>query len=413
MAEKRKRQRYFGTTRTLSSGRVQARYYGPDGVRYSAVTPEGRPLTFDSKGDADAWLALRRSEILRGAWLPPDQEVTAPVTLATYASAWLAQRELRPRSRSDYGRLLRDHILPTFGRLPVTSITPAAVRMWHAALVPGRPTLRARAYGLLRTICNTAIADEIINANPCRVRGGGQVKRKKKIKPATLPELEKLVSAMPERYRPMVLLAAWCALRFGELTELRRHDVNVTKGVLHVRRGVTHPDGTCAIGDPKSEAGKRDVAIPPHLVPLVKTHLAEHVEPGPDSLLFPPTMGGCHLLPSSLYRAFYPARQAAGRPDLRFHDLRHTGATLAAAAGATLAELMARLGHSTSGAALRYQHAAADRDRVIAQALSELAKGTAAPVRADQKPAKAKKTKKAKTKPGNDKTPTTKPNHAA
>ena len=69
----------------------------------------------------------------------------------------------------------------------------------------------------------------------------------------------------------------------------------------------------------------------------------------------------------------YPAREAARRPDLRFHDLRHTQAVLAAATGATLAELMARLGHSTPGAAMRYQHAPADRDRVIAAALSDLA----------------------------------------
>jgi integrase len=78
------------------------------------------------------------------------------------------------------------------------------------------------------------------------------------------------------------------------------------------------------------------------------------------------------MSPNSLYWHYYPARQAAGRPDLRFHDLRHTGAVLAASTGATLAELMARLGHSTPSAAMKYQHAAADRDRVIADALSAL-----------------------------------------
>jgi integrase len=88
---------------------------------------------------------------------------------------------------------------------------------------------------------------------------------------------------------------------------------------------------------------------------------------------------------------YYPARKAAGRPDLRFHDLRHTGAVLAAATGATLAELMARLGHSTAGAALRYQHAAADRDKVIAAALSDLA--TVTPI----KPAKRSSRKQART----------------
>ena len=89
-------------------------------------------------------------------------------------------------------------------------------------------------------------------------------------------------------------------------------------------------------------------------------------------MLFPAADGTSNLATTTFYRHFYRARDAAGRPDLRFHDLRHTGAVLAAATGATLAELMARLGHSTPGAALRYQHAAQGRDAEIARALSAL-----------------------------------------
>ncbi len=114
-----------------------------------------------------------------------------------------------------------------------------------------------------------------------------------------------------------------------------------------------------------------DVAIPPHIVPAVKRHLTEHVGKPPDSLLFP-AKSGEHLQPSTLYRHFYKARAKAKRPDLRFHDLRHSGAVMAAQTGATLAELMARLGHSTPQAAMRYQHAAQGRARQIAEALSKL-----------------------------------------
>jgi integrase len=77
--------------------------------------------------------------------------------------------------------------------------------------------------------------------------------------------------------------------------------------------------------------------------------------------------------PATVRRVFYPARQAAGRPDLRWHDLRHLGAVLAASTGASLAELMARLGHSTPQAAMRYQHASRGRDKEIAAALSKIA----------------------------------------
>lgn len=361
----------------LPSGRVQARYTGPDGRSYTGRTVEGRPLTFDSRQYAEAYLAQVHADIQTGRWVSPDApRCEGPPLMRTYAEAWLVGRDLADRTREDYAAILRDHINPAFGNLPITAITPAAVREWHGALRNKTgPAMRAHAYGLLRTIFNTAVADDVIVANPCRVRGGGQVKRAKTIRPATVRELETLTKALPDRYQLMALLAAWCALRFGELAELRRSDIDVRNGVIHVRRGVVRVRGGRVVKGPKSEAGKRDVAIPPHLIPAVKNHLRDRVAVSRDTLLFP-AAGGGHMAPASLYRVYYPAREAAGRPDLRFHDLRHTGATLAAATGATLAELMARLGHSTAGAALRYQHAAAERDKVIAAALSKLAGGT-------------------------------------
>ena len=118
---------------------------------------------------------------------------------------------------------------------------------------------------------------------------------------------------------------------------------------------------------------------------------------GRDGLLFP-ARHGAQLAPSTLYKVYYPARIKAGRPDLRFHDLRHTGAVLAASTGATLAELMARLGHSTPAAALRYQHAAEQRDRVIADALSKLVTGEVTPIkRGERNPRKRRKAGQSKT----------------
>ena len=130
--------------------------------------------------------------------------------------------------------------------------------------------------------------------------------------------------------------------------------------------------GRFVVTTPKSQTSIRDVSIPPHLLPAIEDHLAKYVGAEPDSLLFPARHGG-HLAPGTLYLSFYPARDKAGRKDLRWHDLRHSGAVLAAATGATLAELMARLGHSSPQAALRYQHAAKGRDREIAALLSKLA----------------------------------------
>jgi len=238
------------------------------------------------------------------------------------------------------------------------------------------PTTRAHAYSLLKTIFESARTgrDRLIELNPCLIDGAGTTDRVIKPKPATVDQLEILGANMPERLRLMVLLAAWGALRFGELVELRRGDIDLDDGVVSVQRAAVRVGGEFRVGDPKSAAGKRSVALPPHLLPAVRKHLEEYVPNKPNAMLFP-SAGGTHLQPSTLYRHFYKARMAAGRDDLRWHDLRHTGAVLAAQAGGTLAELMQRLGHSTTAAALRYQHAAQGRDKQIAAALSQLAQG--------------------------------------
>lgn len=376
----------FGTVRRRASGRWQALYYATDPEtgekRYSARDRSGRPATFDTKGDADAALAAERIALRDGTWVAPGQAPTgthpapAPVTLAEYGALWLAERDLAARTRDHYAQILRDHIEPTFGPLALDAIGKPAVTTWHARLAGTTgPTARAQSYGLLRTIMATAVAQDLISASPCVVRGAGSVKRARKIRPATLAELAAVVVALPARYRPMALLAAWCALRFGELAELRRSDVDLKAGTITVARGVVRTKAhTRLVKDPKTEAGRRTVAVPPHLLPMLRDHLA--VVRGREGLLFPsasdPTKQVAH---SALNKVWLRARAQAGRPDLAFHDLRHTGAVLAAQSGATLAELMARLGHSTPGAAMRYQHASADRDRLLAARLSELAAG--------------------------------------
>lgn len=364
----RGRRASFGSVRKLPSGRLQARYAGPDGVTHKA------PTTFETKGDAEAWLAIQRAAITMGKWRPVSSE--SQTTFAEYAETWLRDRDLKPRTRSHYRHLLDKQLLPRFGQLRPAGITPDAVRDWHARTGTQTPTLRAHSYSLLRAILTTAVQDGLLDANPCHIRGAGNAKTVHKIRPASLTELEALVTAMPPRYKTMTLLAAWCGLRFGELTELRRKDVDLQSGVLRVRRAVSRVDGEYVIGEPKSAAGSRDVSVPPHLMPSLQSHLDEHVDRRRDALIFPaagdPTR---HLAPASLYRVFYRARDAAGRPDLRWHDLRHTGAVLAAQTGATLAELMGRLGHSTPQAALRYQHVAGGRDAQIAAALSRMAVG--------------------------------------
>jgi integrase len=285
--------------------------------------------------------------------------------------AHVAGRPIKARTREHYGAILERHLLPAFGAKPLATITPKDVREWHAAALADRPTMRSHAYSLLRTIMASAVNDELIDGNPARIVGAGRANRVHRIRPASVEELGVLTAAMPDRLALMVTLASWCAMRFGEIVELRRGDVDLSDEVVRVRRAAVRTKTGYMTTTPKSDAGVRDIAIPPHIIPVIEDHLSKFVEPNRDALVFAADNGG-HLQPSTLYRHWYKARASAGRGDLRFHDLRHSGAVLAAATGASLAELMARLGHSTPTAAMRYQHAAAGRDREIAALLSKL-----------------------------------------
>jgi integrase len=124
---------------------------------------------------------------------------------------------------------------------------------------------------------------------------------------------------------------------------------------------------------PKTAAGRRTVAIPPNVLDLLGEHLASHVVGTKPSAWLFATASGSYLSPRNSGRVWEKARRAAGRTDLRLHDLRHTGLTWAAAQGATDAELMAMAGHKDYRASMRYQHATKDRARVIANALADFA----------------------------------------
>jgi integrase len=368
-----RRKRSWGSIRKLPSGRYQVRYLGPD-LEYRPA-----PVTFTTKTDASVWLAAEQTKISAGTWEAEKAPRRELPTVTGYVRQWISTRTtgtgepLRPKTRHQYEQLHARHIAEDpIGAMTLDAVTAADVRDWWSRLPSDRPTWRAHAYRLLRAAFNSAVEEELVAATPCRIRSGGASKREREVRPATLPELDAITAAMPERYRAAVLLAAWCALRFGELTELRRSDVDLKAGVVHVRRAVVRVEGESIVGPPKSAAGVRAVAIPPHVLPVLAEHL-HGVASARTALLFPSERNPqAHLALSTLARHFERARVAAGRPELRWHDLRHTGAVLAAQAGATLAELQGRLGHSSVAAALVYQHAADGRDAEIAKRMSRM-----------------------------------------
>jgi len=370
--------RRFGAVRRLPSGRYQARYRAGDGRTH------GAPATFATRREADQFLAVVEADLLRGSWFDP---AAGDIALEVYAPRWIAERpvELQPRTLEIYDGLLRKHIYPAFGGTSLCDISSAAVRTWHASLRAdgvGQVTL-AKAYRLLKAIMTTAVDDELIARNPCRLRNAG-VERSPERKPPSIAEVEAIAAAIEPRYRVLVILGAWSGLRWAELAGLSRQRVDQLHGVIHVVESLVQlATGERFIGPPKTAAGRRTVAVPPHLWPEIEAHLAAYVDEEPTALVFTKA-SGVSLDRNNFHTMWRRATRTAGVPDYHFHDLRHLAATLAAVSGATTRELMHRMGHSSSRAALIYQHATQDRDLAIAEAMSKLVMPTLLPARPQQ-----------------------------
>ena len=374
----------FGTVELLASGRYRARYRHL-GKRWTA------PETFNTEKLARGYLASVEYAIDSGNWLPPEQ--ADPVrpekprevpTFRAFAESWISDREtgaignraMKPRTAQEYRSLLKRTVYPSIGNKTLDAITETDIERWHRKQQARKtPTQTARAYDLMRTIFTQAIKRKHIMFNPCQIDGAGSEGKSKHQPEVVTPEqIESLADSIGYRLRCAVLLGAWCALRFGEITALRRKDVDVENQTVKVTRGAVRLTGKgVQIGDPKTDAGKRVVAIPGHIMPELRKHLARIPAEG-DALLFPSAADqAVPIAQSSFYRHWDRARRAVGLDDFHFHDLRHTGATMAAQVGATIGELQHRLGHSTPGAAMRYQHATEERDKTIARDMSRAA----------------------------------------
>jgi len=358
------------TFRNTDDGREASRAFA-DSLRSTRTVYDvrsrigGRVVTktFKRRRDADAYAATTQVNKLRGVVIDPRR---ARITVREFADHWLTGRtDLAERTREMYRYLLDKHVFPTLGTTTLGSLSPSDVRKWHQGIADAHPTTAAKAYRLLSTIMKTAVSDEVVARNPCQVKGAS-VEKAPERPTASMAEVQALADAMPENMRVAVLLASWCQLRRGELLGLRRRDVDTLHGTVSVVVTRTKTmAGTMVDKAPKSDAGRRTVAVPSNIVPALKDHLADHVASGRDALVL---AGGYR----SLRTAWDNARNKVGRTDLRLHDLRHSGLTWSAATGATVAELMHRAGHASPAAALRYQHATEDRDRALADALAAL-----------------------------------------
>ena len=362
----RRGRRSFGSTRQLKSGKWQARYRDPlTGKRDVAA-----PKPFATKREASRWLARLESGAI-GA--ETAAALAADLRLNDYATEWIATRQLRPRTRELYALQLRLHIAPALGDARLAQLRPHHIRRWHSDLLAGHlsEVSVAKVYRLLRSILATVVDDGQLARNPCQLKRAG-IERVKERPIPTVEQVVRISDELPARLAAVAWVAALGGLRKGEIFGLARRHVDLAQGSIRVERALQEVTGQGAIFvEPKTDSSRRTVTIPPRLAGILADHLEAHVLADPESLLFTNSYG--RPIRATVWRnAWAHATQGASCPDVRLHDLRHLAGTLAAQAGATLRETMDRLGHSSTEAAMRYQHVADQRAEIIAHSIEDL-----------------------------------------
>lgn len=328
--------------------------------------------SFATKAEALRWLAEAEVDLSRGQLLDPHGMKRS---FGDYSTAWLSGRtDLRPKTAELYDYLHRVYLLPHLASVKLGEIEPATVRWWHGRVSEGQqsPVTTAKAYRLLRQILAAAVTDSLLRSNPCSLKGAA-VERSAERQIPTFAEVGELAGAIRPEYRLMVLLGALAGLRRGECLALRSRDlVQKDAGWTAMIEGsIVFIKGEPSRQPPKTAAGVRRLALPGVLGDAVEEHLAVFGPFAPDAPLFVDPCTG--TTPSLMvWRGAWDGARKATSLDYTFHDLRHLAGTLNAAAGASIREAMARMGHASPRAALRYQHVVERRDGEVAQSIDRL-----------------------------------------
>lgn len=335
-------------------------------------------MTSDLGAAAQAWERDKFAEKDHGAWVT---QAGGRIKLRDFATQWLEDAiDLAPPTRRIYADDLRLHILPKLGNVPLGAITPELCERWLVGLrrTEGRrgPLAAASIHQPYRDPAPGAGGrDQSAAHRPQPPRPG---------RPAETPQQEMrflnhdevacLADAVGDRYRAFVLMAAYCGARAGELRELRRRDVDLVHNRLtRTQQLVSVAGGGVALRPLKTRRSRRSPAGAPHVADALEVHLSTcgWAQPGPDGLVFTSPEGEVLHLDNFRLRVWQPACEHADVAPLRIHDVRHTCASLAIAAGADVLVLQRMLGHASAAMTLdRYGHLIPGQAETIAQQLS-------------------------------------------
>lgn len=330
--------------RTYSDGRVRWRARYPDPARGRKRQIERQ---FETRREAEKWLTSQKAAIQRGDHIDPrDNQRLFEQVVDAWQATWL---DLEPKTKAGYKAILNRHVLPRWSGVRIGAVSPEAIQEWINELAAERhPTTVRRIHSVLRAVLKVAIERRYLIANPCdavRLPRAPAVTSSERVV-LSASEVAALAEAITPRYRLLIYTAAYTGLRAGELGALRRRDVDLLHGVLSVERALKDVSGHLIFGSTKTGKARR-VGLPKFLIDMLSEHL-EALSGGPDALIFTGPDGGPLRHHNMYLRHFKPAVRNALSPDkhaLRFHDLRHTCASLLIAAEAHPKAIQEHLGH--------------------------------------------------------------------
>ena len=359
----------------------------PDGrwrARYRDVAGKEHSKHFSRKIDAQAWLDTVTAAVQTGAYVDPEK---SRVTVGAWAERWYAgQLQLKESTRVRYGGLLRVHILPAWSSVKLVDVSHVDVSAWVQQIAAGgsSPATARQAHRVFSLILDLAVRDGRLPRNPATGVRLPRVQPKEKIF-LDHDQVEALALAASEvsgraTDGRVVRTLAYTGMRWGEMAALRVRRLDLMRRRLEIAESVTEVSGRAVWGTPKTHA-TRVIAVPRSLIDELAAEVAGK---GPDELVFTAPMGGLLLLRNWRAKVFVPAIKQAGLDGLTPHGLRHTAASLAASAGASVRHVQALLGHASPVLTLStYQHLFDDDLDAVADRLDAAAEA-ARIARADQ-----------------------------
>ncbi len=277
-------------------------------------------------------------------------------TVAAFLNRWLEDEvrvNLAGKTHQEYELAVRLYIIPFIGGEKLNRVNGELLASWQAKLARKKfsANMRLRAIRVLRNALNRAVKLHLIPFNPCAALHKPKVDRKK-VTPLEADQCQKLFKACKaHRSGDMIILAATTGLRKGELLALEWSAVNLREGVIAVRGTLEEVKGRLRVKAPKSNSGRRAVTLGQVAADALKSRLKKALEEGFDPsevpVVFPNTLGRHERSSNFDRRIWHPIRKAAGLAEsVRFHDLRHTAASLMIAAGVSMKVVQEKLGHS-------------------------------------------------------------------